>query len=98
MADTEQIAIVQLSVEDAQAGVALSTEAHWNQNEADWRFFLKRGIVFGVRDDPKLAATAALPPSSPGKARVSQVRGAQNWRRARPAPRPGDALLNPGKK
>ena len=36
--------------DDARAGLALSTEAHWNQNEADWRFFLNKGIVFGVRD------------------------------------------------
>ena len=38
-------------VEDATAGLVLSTEAHWNQNEADWRFFLGQGIVFGVRHD-----------------------------------------------
>ena len=35
-----------------RAGLALSTEAHWNQNEADWRFFLSKGTVFGVRDGP----------------------------------------------
>ena len=51
MADTDQVAIVQLGRDDATAGLALSTEAHWNQNEADWRIFLKKGVVFGVRDD-----------------------------------------------
>ena len=51
MADTEHIAIVELGVGDAPAGLVLSTEAHWNQNEADWRFFLSKGIVFGVRDE-----------------------------------------------
>ena len=50
MAATEHIAIVELGVGDAQAGLVLSTEAGWNQNEADWRFFLSEGIVFGVRD------------------------------------------------
>ena len=50
MADTEHIAIVELGVEDAPPGLLLSTEAHWNQNEADWRFFLSKGTVFGVRD------------------------------------------------
>ena len=42
MADTDHLAIVQLGPGDARAGLALSTEAHWNQNEADWRFFLTR--------------------------------------------------------
>ena len=50
MADTEPVDIVELGVGDAQAGLVLSTEAGWNQNEADWRFFLSKGIVFGVRD------------------------------------------------
>ena len=50
MAATDEVAIVQLGVEDAASGLVLSTEARWNQNEADWRFFLSRGIVFGVRD------------------------------------------------
>ena len=43
MAATEQLAIVRLGPDDARAGLALSTEAHWNQNEADWRFFLTAG-------------------------------------------------------
>ena len=64
MADTEHIAIVELGVGDAPAGLVLSTEAHWNQNEADWRFFLSKGIVFGVRDGAQLVATAALLPYS----------------------------------
>jgi len=51
MADTDQTAVVRLGPEDAPAGLLLSTEAHWNQNEADWRFFLNRGTVFGVRDN-----------------------------------------------
>ena len=44
MADTDQIAIVPArSATMRLAGLALSTEAHWNQNEADWRFFLATG-------------------------------------------------------
>ena len=50
MAATEPVDIVELGVGDAQAGLILSTEAGWNQNEADWRFFLRQGIVFGLRD------------------------------------------------
>ena len=50
MAGTESTAIVELGPDDARPGLLLSTEAHWNQNEADWRFFLAEGTVFGVRD------------------------------------------------
>jgi hypothetical protein len=42
MVDTDHIAIVELGPNDARAGLELSTEAQWNQNEADWRFFLGR--------------------------------------------------------
>ena len=54
MAATEPIDIVELGVGDAQAGLVLSTEAGWNQNEADWRFFLSKGIVFGLRDGDQI--------------------------------------------
>src|SRR6266581_9623021 len=74
MADTEQLTIVELDRNDASSGLALSTEAHWNQNEADWRFFLVKGIVFGARDNnDRLVATAALLPYSAGNAWISMV-------------------------
>jgi GNAT superfamily N-acetyltransferase len=79
---TEHRAIVQLGPDDALAGLALSTEAHWNQNEADWRFFLTGGIVFGVRDNNShLIATAALLPYASGNAWISMVLVTANWRR-----------------
>jgi GNAT superfamily N-acetyltransferase len=82
MADTDQVAIVRLGAEDALSGLALSTEAQWNQNEADWRFFLNEGIVFGVRDhDDRLIASAALLPYASGNAWISMVLVTQNWRR-----------------
>jgi GNAT superfamily N-acetyltransferase len=82
MADTDHIAIDQLGPDDAAAGLLLSTEAHWNQNEADWRFFLTKGIVFGVRDkDRRLVASAALLPYPPGNAWISMVLVTANWRR-----------------
>ena len=72
MAGTDETAIVWLGPNDAGAGLLLSTEAHWNQNEADWRFFLTRGTMFGVRDkDTHLVASAALLPyaaATPGSA------------------------------
>jgi len=94
MAGTDPVAIVQLGPADASAGLALSTEAHWNQNEADWRFFLTRGTVFGVRDDDgDLVATAALLPYTSGNAWISMVLVTANWRRRGLATRLVDACL-----
>jgi GNAT superfamily N-acetyltransferase len=94
MADTDQAAIVRLTPDDAPAGLLLSTEAHWNQNEADWRFFLSQGTVFGVRDnDGHLVASAALLPYSSGNAWISMVLVTQSWRRRGHATRLVDACL-----
>ena len=98
MADTEHLAIAELGVEDAAAGLVLSTEAHWNQNEADWRFFLSKGIVFGLRDGSQLVATAALLPYSAGNAWISMVLVTANWRRRGAATRLVDACLDAAKK
>jgi GNAT superfamily N-acetyltransferase len=81
MDGTDNIAIVMLGADDARAGLALSQEAHWNQNEADWRFFLTKGTVFGIRDGDHLTATAALLPYTSGNAWISMVLVTQNWRR-----------------
>jgi GNAT superfamily N-acetyltransferase len=92
---TEHRAIVQLGPSDALAGLALSTEAHWNQNEADWRFFLSRGIVFGVRDNAGLlVATAALLPYTSDNAWISMVLVTANWRRRGLATTLVDACLD----
>ncbi len=94
MADTDQTAVVSLGPNDAAAGLLLSTEAHWNQNEADWRFFLTRGIVFGVRDKgARLVASAALLPYSSGNAWISMVLVTESWRRRGLATRLVDACL-----
>jgi GNAT superfamily N-acetyltransferase len=98
MADTEHISIVELGLDDAQAGLVLSTEAHWNQNEADWRFFLSKGIVFGVRDKDRLVATAALLPYSAGNAWISMVLVTMKWRRRGVATQLVDACLNAARK
>jgi GNAT superfamily N-acetyltransferase len=94
MAGTDPFAIVELGPADAHAGLALSTEAQWNQNEADWRFFLTRGTVFGVRDrSGDLVATAALLPYSSGNAWISMVLVTASWRRRGLATRLVDACL-----
>jgi GNAT superfamily N-acetyltransferase len=94
MADTERISLVELGVEDASAGLLLSTEAHWNQTDADWRFFLSKGLVFGMRDGKQLVATAALLPYSAGNAWISMVLVTARWRRRGIATRLVDACLN----
>src|SRR6516165_11393517 len=91
---TEQLAIVQLGEADAAGGARLSSEAQWNQNEADWRFFLTKGIVFGVRDrDGRVIASAALLPYSDGDAWISMVLVTANWRRRGLATRLVDACI-----
>jgi len=93
MASTESIPIFELGVGETQAGLALSIEARWNQNEADWRFFLRTGSVFGVRDKDQLVATAALLPYSSGNAWISMVLVTANWRRRGIATRLVDTCL-----
>jgi GNAT superfamily N-acetyltransferase len=94
MGDIDHLAIVTLGADDAREGLLLSEEAHWNQNEADWRFFLTRGTVFGVRDgDSRLIATAALLPYMSNNAWISMVLVTANWRRRGLATRLLDTCL-----
>src|SRR4051795_11213112 len=93
MGGIDQLAIVQLGLDAAREGLVLSTEAHWNQNEADWRFFLTEGTVFGIRDGDRLIATAALLPYSDGNAWISMVLVTQDWRRRGLATKLVDACL-----
>jgi len=94
MGAIEHLAIETLGADDARAGLALSEEAHWNQNEADWRFFLTRGTVFGIRDgDTRLIATAALLPYTSSNAWISMVLVTQSWRRRGLATKLLDACL-----
>jgi GNAT superfamily N-acetyltransferase len=95
MDDTDGIAIVRLGPDDAPDGLVLSSETHWNQNEADWRFFLREGLVFGVRaKGGQLVATAALLPYSTGNAWISMVLVTESWRRRGLATKLVDACLN----
>jgi GNAT superfamily N-acetyltransferase len=94
MVGIDQLAVVQLGSDAAREGLALSTEAHWNQNEGDWRFFLTQGTVFGMRDgDGLLIATAALLPYGDGNAWISMVLVTARWRRRGLATRLVDACL-----
>jgi len=95
MAGTDQLAIIRLGADDAPAGLVLSAEAQWNQNEADWRFFLTQGTAFGMRDnDGRLIATAALLPYTSGNAWISMVLVTADRRRRGVATKLVDACLD----
>jgi GNAT superfamily N-acetyltransferase len=94
MGAIDQLVIVQLGADDAGDALLLSEEAHWNQNEADWRFFLTKGTVFGIREERRLIATVALLPYSSGNAWISMVLVTQNWRRRGLATKLLDACLD----
>ena len=81
MAAIEPLAIVRLGATDAAHGLMLSTEAGWNQSEADWRFFLTQAVTVGVRADGRLIATAALLRHDAAEAWISMVLVTANWRR-----------------
>jgi GNAT superfamily N-acetyltransferase len=82
MAATDHGTVVQLGPQDVLAGLALSDEAHWNQTEDDWRFFLDHGTVLGIRDARgHLVATAALLPYASNAAWISMVLVTANRRR-----------------
>ncbi|MHB8267696.1 GNAT family N-acetyltransferase [Bradyrhizobium sp.] len=94
MGAIDHLGIVTLGADDAREGLLLSAEAHWNQNEADWRFFLTKGTVFGIRDGDRLIATAALLPYTSNNAWISMVLVTQNWRRRGLATKLLDACLD----
>jgi GNAT superfamily N-acetyltransferase len=95
MDDTEHLAINQLDAGDAAGGLKLSAEAHWNQTEDDWRFFLTKGIVFGTRDRKgHLVATAALLPYTERDAWISMVLVSDSFRRRGLATRLVDTCIN----
>lgn len=94
-ATDSELPLVQLDASDAAAGLELSREAQWNQNEADWRYFLAKGTVYGMRDSAsKLIATAALLPYTKREAWISMVLVQENWRRRGLATRLVDACLD----
>ncbi|MBR0962977.1 GNAT family N-acetyltransferase [Bradyrhizobium diazoefficiens] len=93
MGATDGPTVIKLGLEDAIAGLALSTEAHWNQTKEDWRVFLHDGVVFGIRDGARLVATAALLPYSGDNAWISMVLVTGTHRRRGLATRLVDACL-----
>lgn len=82
MGISENTPIVRLAVNDIEAGMALSTEAGWNQVADDWKHFIERGETIGVRDaDRRLIASAAALPYDGSFGFVGMVLVTADWRR-----------------
>ncbi|MBW8637246.1 GNAT family N-acetyltransferase [Hoeflea sp. WL0058] len=82
MGISENMPIVRLTVKDIQAGMALSTEAGWNQVADDWKHFIERGETIGVCDaDGRLIASAAALPYDGSFGFVGMVLVTADWRR-----------------
>jgi len=68
--------------EDAEAALALSQEAGWNQTVEDWRFMLGRGQGLGVREPGGAwAASSLVLPQGPAVSWISMVLVARRHRR-----------------
>jgi GNAT superfamily N-acetyltransferase len=61
--------------------LALSGEAGWNQNAADWQIFQRHGEIFGVMTGERLVATAAILPYGADFAWISMVLVTAEFRR-----------------
>ena len=70
-----------LAAADVDGGLALSTQAGWNQTTADWAYLLKVGHGFGVRADGGLIATSLALPYPPHFGWVSMVLVTERYRR-----------------
>jgi ribosomal protein S18 acetylase RimI-like enzyme len=87
MAATEALAMVEPLVRpmrpaDAEAALALSEEAGWNQTAEDWRFMLGEGRALGVYEPGRAwVASSLVVPLGPGLAWISMVLVAGNRRR-----------------
>jgi GNAT superfamily N-acetyltransferase len=75
--------VQRIALDDAllPQALALSGEAGWNQNAADWRIFQRYGEIFGVRIGERLVATAAILPYGTDFAWISMVLVTAEFRR-----------------
>jgi len=71
-----------LTTAHVAGGMTLSNAAGWNQNEADWRFFLAHGYGVGLSTPVgRLCATTMIMPLGPRFAWISVVLVAEDMRR-----------------
>lgn len=82
MAASDAPVLERLTEGDVDSGMALSTEAGWNQTPDDWRHFIQHGQTFGVRDpDGRLVASAAALPYDGPYGFIGMVLVTPQWRR-----------------
>lgn len=82
MAASDEFRIVDLRQGDAEACMALSTEAGWNQTGKDWLHFIGNGRTIGVRNDAgRLVASAAALPYDGPFGFIGMVLVTKDWRR-----------------
>lgn len=72
---------VPLGAERIPGGLALSTEAGWNQIEPDWRFMLANGASFGFADPGDRLVASGLTVNFPVYAWISMILVTPDWRR-----------------
>ncbi len=76
------LALRRMRPEDAEAAMALSEEAGWNQTVEDWRFMLGRGEAYGLQEaDGAWAASSLVLPQGPEVSWISMVLVARRHRR-----------------
>ena len=83
MAPTDGLRELALTPAHVAAALALSAEAGWNQNEADWRLMIGNGQAFGLEtpDGALVASALTLPYPDGGFAWISMVLVTATWRR-----------------
>jgi len=73
MGGIEAPSIKALTAADIAQAMELSSEAGWNQLQADWQLFVAHGEVFGIFEGAALAATSAVMPYGETFAWISMV-------------------------
>lgn len=82
MAISESRPLIELGPADITSGLALSSEAGWNQTADDWLHFMQYGDVIGARDNAgRLVASAAALPYDGAFGFVAMVLVTRSWRR-----------------
>tara|TARA_R110002126_G_scaffold291600_1_gene454105 strand:- start:7977 stop:8819 length:843 start_codon:yes stop_codon:yes gene_type:complete len=79
---SERLPIIDLDLSDVESGMALSSEAGWNQTADDWRHFITNGQAIGVRaPGGRLVGSAAALPYDGPFGFIGMVLVTPQWRR-----------------
>lgn len=79
---SDSLHVVDLDQADVAAGMALSTEAGWNQTSQDWSHFIANGSAIGFRNqEGRLVASAAALPYGGAFGYVAMVLVTRDYRR-----------------